>query len=145
MGSVGYRPILNEKRMEVILLIGLPGSGKTWTAHNVYAPKGYMVVDDPKSIHTVREVLSNAKATGAPGVVVADPHLTSPTALSKALEFFQGQGATVTCVWFENDLAAAAKNIQHRADGRQINLRAFAHGYQVPEGVTPTKIWRSPA
>ena len=125
--------------LKVVLLIGLPGSGKTYLAQHEYAPKGYLVVDDPKTIEEIQTVLDLAYTSKAPGVVLCDPTLVMAGHREKAFEYLKL--CDVECVYFENDPVKAQMNCTNRQDGRVINLRFFSSFYDIPDGVTCRPIW----
>ena len=130
--------------MKAVLLIGLPGSGKTYIAQTDYVSRGYILVDDPTDLDEVRAGVATALAGGNPGVVVCDPHLTRAGTRAIALQVFPALGCTeVECVYFENDPVKAARNLQHRADSRgHISVEVFSRQYEIPAGVVPRDIWQ---
>ena len=129
--------------MKAVLLIGLPGSGKTYVAQRDYVSQGYVSVDDPTDLSEIRAGIAEAQAKGV-GIVVCDPHLTRADTRAIALQVFPALGCTETeCLYFENDPNKAAKNLIHRNDVRgYINVHAFSRFYEIPEGVVPLEIWQ---
>lgn len=124
--------------MDIVLLIGLPGSGKTFVALRDYVSQGYALVDDPKSYDEVKAAIS----LDVPGVVIADPHLCFKNTREAAIRLLSPH--TVECVFFENNPERASRNIIHRGDDRgHINLGYFSQGYEIPEGAVPLPIWNS--
>ena len=114
---------------DVVLLIGLPGSGKTTLAQTKFVPQGYYLVDDPRSLETVKEALEQHDK-----VVITDPLLTDPGAREAALSWFGLRGCQVSCIYFDNNPERATANLKLREDGRgPINVKAMSRFYTIPE------------
>ena len=90
--------------MRAILVIGLPGSGKTTYAKTL----GGLLVDDPM-------YLTNTLNGPEPLVVITDPMAVS--ASRKSIEA-RISDRELTLVCFENDPVACWANLEHRGDGR---------------------------
>lgn len=115
----------------IVLIIGLPASGKTYLAKNKYVPLGYRLIDDPKELPVL-----NKKED----YVICDPWLCDPS-IRSCFYLLYGD-FEVEEIYFENDHEKCRKNIAERNDGRKIgNLNHFK--YQIPEGIKPLKIWQS--
>ena len=126
---------------KVLLLVGLPGSGKSHEARSLRA-EGWYVVDDPDPL-TGRDDIAAALAAGQ-NVVIADTHLCRPSNRRKAEAYFC-QYPEVELLWtfFENDVDACRRNIAYRADGRRVEptLRRYSQVYSIPVGITPKPVW----
>lgn len=118
---------------KAILIVGLPGSGKTHLAKAKYVSDGYILIDDPNVLPTKDGILFK-------NVVVADPHLCREDVRNNCIRFFEDVGYTVECIFFENSPEKCRKLIELRNDGRIIgDFRAY--NYTIPEGVEVLKIY----
>ena len=123
--------------MRAILIIGLPGSGKTTYAKTL----GGLLVDDP--MH--EDYLSNILNGPEPLVVITDP--MAVTASRKSIDERIGN-RELTLVCFENDPDACWANLEHRGDGRISRkwLDRMSLSYDVerfePELILP--VYKSP-
>lgn len=120
----------------VILIVGLPGSGKTTLAIHKYVPEGYVLVDDPKDLEPIYNAVYNHDK-----VVVTDPHLVRASVRTDAYRLLHRLGCEVTCVYFENDLARCLENVKLRGN-EPINVEIMSRFYDVPEGVVLLPVWR---
>lgn len=119
----------------VVLIIGLPGSGKTHLALNEYVPQGYTLIDDPKDLNEVKELLALGKR-----LVITDPHLCNPQNRNNAIKFFVKNDCVIELIFFEKDKEACLTNIIRRNDGRIIyNLDVFQ--YEIPSGFPTRKVY----
>jgi predicted kinase len=108
-----------------ILIVGLPGSGKTFLGKR-FESKGFYLVDDPKDLN----FLQHAKDK----IVITDPHLCSVKNRSFAIDTLKNLGYHVKVLYFENQPDKCKKLIKHRNDGRVVNgFESF--NYVIPEGV----------
>lgn len=129
----------------VALIVGLPGSGKTYLAQE-YVARGYVLFDDPKTgDHNHRDAILAAVRLGQ-DVVVCDPHLCVQTVQQAAGTLLRVLGADIEWVYFENDPVTCARNIRYRNDGRVVSdsLRMLSRHYHIPAGVVPRAVWQSP-
>lgn len=121
---------------KAILIIGLPGSGKTFLANSEYVPKGYNLVDDPKDRNLILNYIKQNK-----NIVITDPHLCNPQNRKKAIDYFNIFGYQVECIFFENNVEKCQKNLIFRNDGRKIGgFESFR--YFIPSGVKTREIWQ---
>lgn len=121
-----------------VLLVGLPGSGKTHTAVHEFVPRGFLLVDDPRSPEDIRE----AMATGQ-DLVITDPFLTVASIrrlAEKMLATYE-----VEYVFFENDVEKAKANVARRDEQESrpqpTSVDAFARTYEIPPDVPVRPIW----
>ncbi len=114
-----------------ILIVGLPGSGKTFLGKR-FESKGFYLVDDPKDL----TFLQRAKDK----IVITDPHLCSVKNRSFAIDTLKKLGYHVKVLYFENRPDKCKKLIKHRNDGRIVNgFESF--NYVIPDGVKVMSIF----
>lgn len=119
--------------MDVYLIIGLPGSGKTHYANENF--KNIPIIDDITSIDqlpTVKEL------------VIIDVNFCDNNILKYAREVLSKKYGWINFhhIYFENDVDKARANVIHRDDGRNVEgtLRRFAPIYNPPENAI--RIWQ---
>lgn len=122
-------------KTRLVLLIGLPGSGKThWI--NAHKDDYEMIFDDLN-----RDTLPAAlKAIGTvETMVIADPHLCVHENLSKAKELFNE--CDIEEIYFENNPTQCKSNVEYRNDGRRVNglIEMYSKIYNPPINATP--VW----
>lgn len=126
--------------MKAVLIVGLPGSGKTYLAEHKYVPMGYVLIDDPsnngemflKMVHHIKGPKSD--------LVITDPHLCGEKSRQKAVEMLETAGYIVKCVFFENNEDKCRRLIELRNDGRNIKtFRSF--NYKIPPNIIPLPIY----
>ena len=134
--------------MMAILIVGLPGSGKTYLAEHEYVSVGYHLIDDPKKPSDIQDGIAMAHYEGSVGVVVTDPNLTQPGNVNRAIKKLHNLGCSaVSVMYFENDWRKAERNLlwreqetlEHRGF---INVRHFSQLYIIPEGLAPIPIYQ---
>jgi len=133
--------------MLAVLIVGLPGSGKTYLAKTEYEPKGYRLVDDPREISAIKIEIAIAKAHCYNGIVIADPNLTLPGNLDKAKEFLKSFGcSSISTIYFENDWRKADRNVIRRnqieCDRGILNVEFYSKLYKIPDGIQARKIFQ---
>lgn len=130
--------------MVIMLIIGLPGSGKTYLAEKCYVPEGYALIDDPTDLGAVKAVVQGCLLTNTP-VVITDPHLCDAWHRGAAIGHLQKMvpdTVRIEAVYFENDPDKAAANIKRRnRPGAPINVYQLSRGYTIPEGAEVMPIW----
>jgi aryl-alcohol dehydrogenase-like predicted oxidoreductase/predicted kinase len=113
--SASTRPSRTKRRGEVVLVMGIPGAGKTRVAAE-YAAKGYLRLNRDERGGTLRHLaalLDEELARGARRVVLDNTYLTRATR-SYVLEAAGRYGIGVRCVWLDTPLAQAQVNIVER-------------------------------
>jgi predicted ATPase len=120
-----------------LLVVGLPGSGKTHFAQGL-ARQGWHMVDDITNV--------NQLPAAQPGlrVVITDPNFCAPEILAAARARCAQEYHTVHVVFFENNPVKCLTNVAHRADGRRVTdlIHRLSRIYQIPDDVQPLKIWQ---
>ena len=114
-----------------ILIVGLPGSGKTFLGKR-FESKGFYLIDDPKDLEFLR--------CGKDKIVIADPHLCCERNRILAIDRLKSLGYHVKVLYFENRPDKCKKLITRRNDGRIVNGFA-SFDYVVPKGVKVISIY----
>jgi aryl-alcohol dehydrogenase-like predicted oxidoreductase/predicted kinase len=100
---------------EVVLVMGIPGAGKTRTAAE-YVERGFARLNRDErggSLRDLAEALDERLASGARRVVLDNTYLTRASR-SHVLEVAARHGAKVECVWADATLAQAQLNLVER-------------------------------
>jgi len=129
----------------VVLITGLPGSGKTHLGTQMAEQFGGLLLDDigqTCGTQVLNEPLPNET------IIITDPALTllmnRRLAESKINKFHPG--AKIHWFFFANDPDQCWKNIHRRNDGRLISFASMirlSERYVLPEGETPIPVWSS--
>jgi aryl-alcohol dehydrogenase-like predicted oxidoreductase len=104
---------------EVVLLMGIPGAGKSRLAET-YIARGYLRLNRDERGGTLRELavaLDQQLAAGASRVVLDNTYLTR-AARSYVIEAASRHGIPTRCVWLDTPLAQAQVNLVERLLGR---------------------------
>ncbi len=128
--------------MILVLVVGLPGSGKTQYAHARASREGLVLVDDPTGLEAL-DVLESRSG------IVTDPHLCCSETRAKAEHTLRKRfpGVVLEWVFFENDPDACFANVGRRqkaGDSRMVAgmIWGASKRYQIPEGVLVLPVWR---
>ncbi|HKY24209.1 MAG TPA: aldo/keto reductase [Gaiella sp.] len=108
---------------EVVLVVGIPGAGKSRLAEE-YVARGFVRLNRDErggSLRELADALEDALASGACRVVLDNTYLTR-AARSHAIEAACRHGATTRCVWLDTPLAAAQVNLVERMLGQLGSL-----------------------
>ncbi len=116
-----------------ILIVGLPGSGKTFLGKR-FETKGFYLIDDPKDLSFLS--LNKNK------IVIADPHLCSEKNRTIAIDKLKKLGYHVKALYFENRPDKCKKLIAYRNDGRIINGFGSFH-YVIPDKAVVISIYEN--
>jgi len=111
------RPAAGPARREgeVVLVMGIPGAGKSRVARE-YEARGYERLNRDErggSLRELADALEAAVAGGARRVVLDNTYLTRASR-SHPVEVAAGAGLTVRCVWIDAPLAQAQINLVER-------------------------------
>ena len=124
---------------KIILIVGLPGSGKTTLGKNL-AQSG-ILIDDISKFGLDRLIVSlNEFST----IVVTDCFLCLEKEREKAISFFKSKNIeSIDWIFFENNPDKCLKNIQYRNDGRKVEglIHMLSRLYTIPDDIIPKTIW----
>jgi aryl-alcohol dehydrogenase-like predicted oxidoreductase/predicted kinase len=133
---------------EVVMVMGIPGAGKSRVAEDLVA-RGYLRLNrDARggSLRDLAAVLDEELASGARRIVLDNTYLTR-AARSHLVETAHRYGITVRCIWCDTPLAQAQVNLVERILERfgslpaPEELRALAR--REPGILTPTSQMRT--
>jgi aryl-alcohol dehydrogenase-like predicted oxidoreductase len=108
-------PPASVDRAEVVLVMGIPGAGKTRRAED-YVARGYLRLNRDErggSLHDLNGALDEALASGARLIVLDNTYLTRASR-SHVIETAAGHRAGIRCVWIDTPLAQAQVNLVER-------------------------------
>ncbi len=100
---------------DVVLVMGIPGAGKTQIAEE-YAARGYLRLNRDErggSLRTLAGALDDALSAGERRVVLDNTYLTRASR-SHAIDAAARHGVSVRCVWLDISLAQAQVNLVER-------------------------------
>lgn len=125
--------------MNILLIIGLPGSGKSHFCKKLPSDVFY-VLDDLQILDGLPE--ANEQRI----LVIASPNFCYPGVLRGAKRYLRGRysGCSIQCIYFENDPDKCLSNVKHRNDGRQVEqgIKLMSKYYRIPKTITPLTIWQ---
>jgi aryl-alcohol dehydrogenase-like predicted oxidoreductase len=109
------KPPATPRDSEVVLVMGVPGAGKTLVASE-YAARAYARLNRDERGGTLRELadaLDHELASGTRRIVLDNTYLTR-AARSYVIDAASRHGASVRCVWVDTPLAQAQVNLVER-------------------------------
>jgi aryl-alcohol dehydrogenase-like predicted oxidoreductase len=118
LGGPRSRPrarVSGDKSGDVIVVMGVPGAGKSRLAED-YVARGYLRLNRDERGGALRELageLEDALATGSTRVVLDNTYLTRASR-SHVLQAAARHGITTRCVWLDTPLAQAQVNLVER-------------------------------
>jgi aryl-alcohol dehydrogenase-like predicted oxidoreductase/predicted kinase len=108
---------------EVVLVMGIPGAGKSRVAEE-YVARGYERLNRDErggSLRGIADALDELLSAGAPRIVLDNTYLTR-AARSYVVDAAQRNGARTRCVWLDTPLAQAQVNLVARLLERHGSL-----------------------
>lgn len=125
--------------MDIILVIGLPGSGKSHFLKS-FSTDLYNICDDIKTLDDLPNPKENKN------LVIACPTFCFPRVLISATNYLglRYLGSQIKYFCFENNPEKCLKNIEYRNDGRMVKEAIFIMSkfYEIPENSTILPIWQ---
>jgi aryl-alcohol dehydrogenase-like predicted oxidoreductase len=111
------------KRGEIVVVMGIPGAGKSGVAEE-YVERGYLRLNRDERGGTLQDLaddLGEALAAGSRRVVLDNTYLTRASR-SHVLQVAARHGAATRCVWLDTPLAQAQVNLVERLLNRYGDL-----------------------
>lgn len=116
----------------IVMIVGLPGSGKTHYGRRLAEENDYTLIDDPDDFAEVERVLYSSDK----GVVVTDPRLcwTDYRKLAEEELIRLDPAISIEWVFFANDPEQCLENCYTRADGRKVDkfIEYASMNYVIP-------------
>jgi hypothetical protein len=132
-------------KLKVILIIGLPCSGKTMFAKRLLEKnKGWTLIDDPKYFKKVEDVIWTATEP----VIISDPNFClKEIRLSAIRKLKDIRNVDIDFVYFENNPQKCLRNFRCRelsGDDRNVlnTILLYSKKYTIPEGMEIMYIWQ---
>lgn len=111
--------------MQITLIIGLPGSGKTYLANQMTG----VVIDDITSLDQLPNIVDK--------LIVTDVNFCDASILEKAeyILYERYEDVKIERIYFENNVTAARENVKYRNDGRNVEgtICRFKSIYNPPD------------
>jgi hypothetical protein len=133
------------KKLRIILIIGLPCSGKTHLANSLLGRNwGWQLIDDPKYFKKVEDVIWTATNT----VIISDPNFCiKENRLSAIRKLKSIRDVDIDFIYFENNPKKCIKNFKYRkmnGDERNVlnTILLYTKKYTIPQGVEIFNIWQ---
>lgn len=131
---------------KIILIVGLPGSGKTTYAKSIMTDSHFLI-DDPNRDRTL---FDKAKISGKSIAIICDPLLITSDR-ERVMNFLRKKfddGIDFDWIYFENDPHAAWHNhlIRNESDPRSINEKfhkQLSNNYIIPDDAKTIPVYKS--
>lgn len=126
--------------MKIILIVGLPASGKTFLGRKLALEQNLKLIDDPTYLS---EIVSHEN-----GLVICDPKLCRQIDRNCAKDFLKSKfpNAEIEWIFFENDYKACLKNSHLRkeqGDNRSVDRFIwYLSTVYSPEGSCQIPVWK---
>ncbi len=115
LGGSRPRPARGRRKGDVVVVMGIPGAGKSRIAER-YVEQGYLRLNRDERGGSLRELsgaLDEVLATGSRNVVLDNTYLTRARR-SHVVEAAGRNGVSARCVWLDTPLAQAQVNLVER-------------------------------
>lgn len=128
--------------MKITVLVGLPGSGKSYLANQLIEDREDVIFLDDISILGIDELKKTIEVHGWADIIISDVFLCREKERSIAERWFKKNASNYEVEWiyFENAANKCYANVQRRnanGDCRKVGelIRDLAKEYVIPEGV----------
>jgi predicted kinase len=115
---------------KIVLLVGLPGCGKTTLGKSLES-KECIFIDDISiyGLSILKSIINNYDK-----IVIADVFLCRKEERLKCIQFFSNYNCELEWIFFENDPKKCYKNVDKRADGRAVKglIKHLSEQYTIP-------------
>ena len=123
----------------ILIIVGLPGSGKTKLAEKINEDNGYKyrLLDDPTNFDKdIRPYLGE-------DLIITDPHLCFEKNRTKCEEMIKNVDSTIKIDWifFENDPEKCLVNSNNRSKKVSSFIQNYSKFYTIPEGANVVKVF----
>ena len=126
---------------KIIVIVGLPGSGKTYLGKKLTEDTGFEFLDDvtKTQMGRLKALLDEGKSC-----IVSDPNLVIEPIRKSAAEYLaKFPNLEIEWIFFENNPKQCMNNVTRRNDGRKVFgfIEAFSKKYVVPDGAKVVKVY----
>lgn len=127
----------------IIVIVGLPGSGKTTLANKIKeVNKDYIIIDDPKNFSIDIE----PHIVNGQNIILVDPNLCFDKNRDRLVELIKKLNPNIKIDWifFENNPTKCLNNIHLRSDNKNVKsfIKQFSKFYRMPENSNVFEIWQ---
>ncbi len=121
--------------MNILIIVGLPASGKTHYIEEIYEP-GYIVLDDFVTPDKIKTALSFP----AKRLILSDPFFCKESVFKQLLELLRGHN--IEFVFYENNSEQCLINAQTRPDKKVDSfIKILSKEYNPPR--MDKKVWKN--
>lgn len=131
--------------MTITLIIGLPGSGKSFLGTKLAKETGATFIDDIKTTTELELSFTQNK-----DIIIADMALCSKPTREACIGILNKMASDtniniiINKIFFENNPTKAHRLVFHRNDGREVDkaIIGMSKDYIIDDGFTPIIIWQ---
>lgn len=129
----------------IVVIVGLPGSGKTHLGEQMAKELNCLFVDDVSyscAIQGLYDLFINLAKH--PVSVIADPQLCVSDNRRYAQRLLTELGFDVEWIFFENDTFHCLANCTGRGkDNTRVDIQVLCQFYDIPEGEDVRPVWKA--
>lgn len=132
----------------IILIVGLPGSGKSRLANRINQDNGgkFTIINDPKDFKKIEDNIHK-------DLIITDPHLCFEKNRQSALQKIKdlNPNCKIEWIYFKNDPEQCLINSNVRNRANQISfkpvkkvdgfIKNFSQFYTIPDGAFVVDVW----